>query len=385
MAKVLVNESSLTGIADAIRAKNGTNDAYMPSEMALAITNLPTGGGDLPEEALILTGNCSNRFINGSWDWFVNTYGNQITTKDISQASSMFFATNDIVEIPFTLNFTAGLGVSMDKMFANMTNQARIQKTPAVTGCKPNNLDCIFQGARHLNEITDDFMNGIDWSYYDTIAGSYAGKRTYTFNNCSSLRSYPVEFLRHANSTCGYSYTIYVSCFQGCASLEEAVLPLPHTAAYSNNCFGNTFTDCYRLGRIVFELQEDGTPYVMPWKNQTIDLSLNTGYVTGQYSSFKITDYSSGITVDKMVSDDASYQALKNDPDWFAVDANYSRYNHDSAVETINTLPDCSATGTNTIKFKGTAGTNTDGGAISNLTAEEIAVATAKGWTVTLV
>jgi hypothetical protein len=65
----------------------------------------------------------------------------------------------------------------------------------------------------------------------------------------------------------------------------------------------------------------------------------------------------------------------------------YSRYNHDSAVNTINSLPDTSAYlatagGTNTIKFKGNAGSKTDGGAINTLTAEEIAVATAKGWTV---
>jgi hypothetical protein len=64
---------------------------------------------------------------------------------------------------------------------------------------------------------------------------------------------------------------------------------------------------------------------------------------------------------------------------------NYSRYNHDSAVETINSLPDTSAYGTNTIKFKGASGALTDGGAINTLTEEEIAVAAAKGWTVTLV
>lgn len=66
-----------------------------------------------------------------------------------------------------------------------------------------------------------------------------------------------------------------------------------------------------------------------------------------------------------------------------------SVYNHDSAVETINSLPDtsaylASAGGTNTIKFKGASGSATAGGAINTLTEAEIAVATAKGWTVTL-
>lgn len=66
----------------------------------------------------------------------------------------------------------------------------------------------------------------------------------------------------------------------------------------------------------------------------------------------------------------------------------YSRYNHDSAVRTINSLPDTSeyletAGGSNTICFKGDAGSLTDGGAINTLTEEEIAVAAAKGWTIT--
>ena len=93
---------------------------------------------------------------------------------------------------------------------------------------------------------------------------------------------------------------------------------------------------------------------------------------------------------DKQIKDDATYQALKNDPDSWTIDINYSKYNHDSAVETINSLPDTSAYiatagGTNTIKFKGGSGAKTDGGAISTLTEEEIAIAAAKGWTVTLV
>ena len=101
-----------------------------------------------------------------------------------------------------------------------------------------------------------------------------------------------------------------------------------------------------------------------------------------------IIGYNSGLTLDKKVTDDTTYQALKNDPDWYTLKKEYSRYNHDSAVATINSLPDTSAYiaekgGTNTIRFMGNAGSATDGGAINTLTEEEIAVATAKGWTIT--
>ena len=100
-----------------------------------------------------------------------------------------------------------------------------------------------------------------------------------------------------------------------------------------------------------------------------------------------------------------NYAKLKNQDDWFSFSSKsgtyegktgvyysklFSRYNHDSAVETLNSLPDTSeylatAGGTNTIQFTGYQGALTDGGAINTLTEEEIAVATAKGWTVTFV
>lgn len=44
MANVLVEETSLSNIASAIRGKNGSTAVYKPGEMAAAITNLPTGG-----------------------------------------------------------------------------------------------------------------------------------------------------------------------------------------------------------------------------------------------------------------------------------------------------------------------------------------------------
>ena len=44
MANVLVEETSLSNIASAIREKSGGSATYKPGEMAAAISNLPTGG-----------------------------------------------------------------------------------------------------------------------------------------------------------------------------------------------------------------------------------------------------------------------------------------------------------------------------------------------------
>ena len=45
MTKALITESTLTAIADAIRAKGGTSAALTPAQMATAIAAIPSGGG----------------------------------------------------------------------------------------------------------------------------------------------------------------------------------------------------------------------------------------------------------------------------------------------------------------------------------------------------
>ena len=47
MSKKLYEESDVKAIAAAIRAKNGGTDTYKLSEMAQAVTDIPSGGGDI--------------------------------------------------------------------------------------------------------------------------------------------------------------------------------------------------------------------------------------------------------------------------------------------------------------------------------------------------
>ena len=50
----------------------------------IAIGNIPSGGS-LPAEALTISGNCSYRFAYNGWNWFIERYGDKITT-NISNA-----------------------------------------------------------------------------------------------------------------------------------------------------------------------------------------------------------------------------------------------------------------------------------------------------------
>lgn len=378
MAIKTINDTHLTNIADAIRSKNGETSGYTPADMPAAIGRIPTGGAGIPSEAFSISRECAYRFANNGWDWFIENYGNQINTSNITSATYMFFNSN-LETIPFTINLSTS-GCSCISMFESCQY---LKTLPEISG-KPDNFSNVFSNCYRIRQIPDSWGN-LDFSSINTITYS---KLNNFFNYCYSLRQIPASLLSklHNDKVTNKYNKIYYAGFNYCCSLNE-ILNLPvDGATMTNSMFDSAFERCSRLKNMTFATN-NGTPYTANWKTQTIDLSKYIGYAS---TTTNILNYNSGITSDKQVTDDTTYQALKDDPDWFTTDIAYSRYNHDSAVATINSLPDTSAYlaangDTNTIKFKGESGSATVGGAINTLTEEEIAVATAKGWTVTLV
>ena len=392
--QVLINEDTLTTIADSVRLKLGeeTNPnaagftKYTPMELANKIANeMPLAKDAVPSSAKRITGNCQYRFANSGWDWFIKQLGREITTEDITNCQEMFYQSN-IEEIPFSINCSQ----DQTTLYGIFRYCKNLKVLPKITA-KPTDTSVMFQNCEKLREIPEDFFDNFDWSYISGLTNSYAGSMSSMFDSCYSLRYIPIHKIKSnpfISSTSSYFYNGFSKCW----CLDEIKdLPLPFTSAWKSNAFGSgPYSGCFlwlsRLKSLTFALNE-GQPCVMNWKGQLIDLSQRVGYAV---LTDDFLNYNSGITADKEVKDDATYQALKNDKDWFTIKPEYSRYNHDSAVETINSLPDTSDYlaangGTNTIKFMGLAGSATDGGAINTLTEAEIAVAAAKGWTVSLV
>lgn len=287
----------------------------------------------------------------------------------------MFSSNTSITEIPFDINFDSGKENDITDMFKGCTN---LQSAPNLNNVYLKSSYELFYNCNNMRTIPDDF--GSSWIWDNNVQHM----QQKMFYHCYSLRSIPMSIFKCGKNTSA-SYTYYTNGFYGCYSLDELEnLPLYINNEYTTNLFDNTFKYCGRLKNVTFEMQDNNLPYSCNWKSQVIDLSF-----VGYSSSYDyILNYNSGITQDKNVTNNTTYRALKNDPDWFTGSPYYSRYNHDSAVRTINSLPDTSsylatAGGTNTIKFSQLEGADTDGGAINTLTSSEIAVATAKGWTVT--
>lgn len=370
----------LTAIAVAIREKGGTSEKLKLDEMPAAIAALEVGGGGSGVDGnvqLHWEGNLGKWAGNGNgiWEWYFKEYGDKITTADITGFTDALQGLQTLEEIPFDLNFKLGTSCSLGSAFSSSPYLKKIGK---IVNCKCTSFANIFATCNRLRElpIFENFT-------FDSSSSSNNARSA--FSSCYSLRSIPEELLNKFGNDKATS-NVYSGMFSSCYTLDEIRGLNPLTGILTTNQFASTFYYCNRLKSVVFKVKSDGNPYIVSWKNQTIDLYNAVGWLVGSNSN--ITGYNSGITSDKKVVDGETYQALKNDPDWYSGNFEFSRFNHDSAVELINSLPDASAYlatqdgGTNVIKFRRDAGISTDGGKIGNLTEEEIAVATAKGWAI---
>lgn len=419
MSKVFINESSLTSIGNAIRGKTGSSELLsVPDGMVAAIQSITAGGGSavLPEELKVISGDVQNLFSKDYATLYVKTYGNQITTKDLVDAQ-MFDGNRTIEEVPFDLNIAGGYTNALfrdciklkkikDINIANPTNTTNslnecfyncrsLKEIGVIRKPMISNLYQTFDSCHHLNYIQIEGAvvenTGIDRLYY-------------TFGYCLGLRELDSSFLKllRANHSSGYNATFY-----NCYSMDRIVgLGVPISSSsktYTQNLYSYTFYLCNRLDELTFETNDDGTPKELYANNQQIDLSQGVGYCSGRTTCNIVGDIMEGKPVpdfynyiqpsasptdiwNYQITADKHTEEYYNHKDSWTEDLLYSRYNHRSMVNTINTLPDTSTFlstngGTNMIIFKSKQGDNSPWGGASNLTEEEIAVAAAKGWT----
>lgn len=383
MSKYVIDGATLTAIADAVREKDGSTEKILVSDIASAIAAIETGGGGgesdrISQEDLTFSGNLGNFNASGIFDSLFNKNRDWLSFTDVTDLNYFFSGSSfDFSDITIGLGKSTSSSGTWSGAFRNYKGTT----LPALSGTVGASNGMSQYSFSHMDNLVhmDGVFDQIDWSYHDA---NYASSSYYNcirdiFNELPRLRRLPTNFLEHCDSTKTWG-NIYTNLCNYCYSLDEAVdLPVFDNQYMRIN---GGFSYNNHLARMTFATNEDGTPIVVSNWNyaHVLNLSQQVGY--GNYGNYYFSS-------DKQVKDDATYQALKDDPDWWTSNVAYSRYNHDSAVETINSLPDASGiTGyTFTVKFTGAAGSATDGGAINTLTEEEIAVAAAKGWTVTLV
>lgn len=366
-----------------------TADTVSPSTLALGITAHDKSGEliigtmasspDAPTVSeLTIGGDLSYWDNQGAWDWFITKYGDQITVDSNNKITSLAnaFQYSKLEEIP--INFICNM--IKDNSISYMFNGATKLKTlPSITGVVGGMTTNIFNNCNNLSQIPISFFQN-----YTYTTGCFYGM----CSDCWCLRSIDTTFMEQFTTL--YTSSLYVNtftcAFKNCEQLDELNIPIRDTTTeISANMFYQAFNNMFRIKKLTFD-----APNPVKWKNQVIDLSEYFGYLGANKTPghLKENGYNTTITQDKVMTA-STMTSLIGDADAYPTAVNTSRYNHTSAVQTLNSLPDTSAYlassgGTNTIKILKNLGGLT-GSSTSDLTEEEIAVATAKGWTVTLV
>ena len=291
-------------------------------------------------EDLTFTGDCSFLFRNGRFSWVLEHYTSQLQFNDVTSINYGFGGvetTSDLSNL--IINLKRG---EINRLFS----ESRLSSYPQIKG-EVRYLYELFFGC-NASMLPEDFFDNL------AFPSGFSISCNGIFYYCEKLIKVPdLKVFKKLDATSKPStYScFYYHLFHNCRELQRVQnLPVVYgNSNMGNNLFDSMVTNTEKLSSFTFEPNQTAR-----FRNQELNFQ-NTGY---KYS------YSSN-----------------NIPN--------SVYNHDSAVETINSLPDTSAFlaevgGTNTIRFFRNQGANTEGGAIGNLTAEEIAIAAAKGWTVAL-
>ena len=391
MANVIINDTNLINIADAIRSKNGLTDKYKPSEMATAILAIEAGEGSgggfaIPEGNYIsIYGDSFNS--SGNWDWLLGQ-GIPLTIEMSAVYLSGLMDESDLKDLSHLTFIMTGKVSNLKSAFQGCDN---LKYLPNLLFTNSNtaitNITQTFMSCDSIQNLPEDLwlLKNSDGTAIgnNTVFSTAKDVDTgFVFTLCYSLRNIPKW--RYSTDVFTGFYNAN-QMFLECLALDEIVdFPANSHSSLTSNKFSQTFDRCCHLKRLTFQTQADGTPYAPIWNYQTINLSECVGHGdtalhSGHWQEYSCLPLDAEATPDNIISIMSQYP-----DDWWTQDVTCSRYNLDSALETISTLPNVSACYGNTIIFKAEAG-STYGKRIGDMTEEEIAVATAKGWTVSMV
>lgn len=249
-------------------------------------------------------------------------------------------------------------------------------------------FNAMFNGCSSLKEIPYNYLSQL---HNSTKWGTpYIGLCQNVFHDCNRLRELPdLKFMNgstmgltgSASSANGYIGNGRYS-LGSCVCLNEVIdMPLPSfDGTNSGDICGNEYS-LYRIKNFTF-MKVDGQV-----QERT---NINNVHLNLQKCGYAPSGSNLDINLDRLdnsakVSTLEDYNRLKTDPDWWTDNADFSRYNYTSAKNTIESLPILGDSGSaaGTLALKRYAGQGY-GKCPNDLTNEELAVATRKGWTVAL-
>lgn len=281
MANVLVEETSLSNIASAIRGKNGSTAVYKPGEMAAAISNLSTSGSSGGEDDF-LTRSGSGEYINDRIEKlgggaFYQTNYSTITLSNVKamDGASIIRFNNNLTTLNLpalttitctyiepSVSATWGWQISNNASLTALDFPNLTTISDSVGQCFAGNANLVSVNLPSLTaaNLLQQFQNCSSLKTVDLSSlqsSTKEGSGCWTFQNCSSLQSINLPNLTQWGSTddgLGLYYT-----FSNCTNLQTVNLPILTNTKLGpcafQNCtsltkvkasFINIYMDCFQ-------------------------------------------------------------------------------------------------------------------------------------------
>lgn len=293
MANVLVEETSLSNIASAIREKSGDSATYKPGEMAAAISNLPTGGGS---EDAFLTRSGSGDYVNDRIETlgggaFYQTNYSTITlsnVKVIDGASVIRYNDNlTTLNLPALTTITCtnagssswGMQISNNSSLTtlNLPNLTTISNSVAASFAYNSNLVNISLPSLTTASLREGFLLCSSLETVDLPSLQSSSNAYMTFRGCSSLQSVNLSNLTQWGSGDGREEGMFYT-FYDCTNLQTVNLPNLTNAGILDN----TFYNCTNLQTVNLPNLTNATLGGSVFEDcvslQTIELKISNNY-----------------------------------------------------------------------------------------------------------
>lgn len=201
---VVVLDSTLTNIANAIRSKTGGSATMKPGQMPAQIAAIPTGSGEgIPREV----------DANGVYGMPTQSFTFSLPTEATSIS-----------------------GYALSNAFRDCTALTSVNLSSLTT---VSNSYALFEAFKYCTNLTS-----VNLSSLTTVSGSYALSNT--FNGCTSLTSVDLSPLTTISATNAFS-----EAFKDCTGLTSVNLSSLTTMS-SSNIFSNAFNGCTNLTSLSF-------------------------------------------------------------------------------------------------------------------------------------
>ena len=239
MANVLVEETSLSNIASAIREKSGGSATYKPGEMAAAISNLPIGGSS---EDAFLTRSGSGDYVNdrieilGGGAFYQTNYSTiTLSNVKVMDGASIIRFNNNLTELNLPALTTITCTYTQPSQLAIMKYSSQISNNASLTTLNLPNLTTV------SNSVAASFSNNPNLVSVSlpslTTANLFQG-----FAYCKSLETVNLSNLQSSSNA--------YQTFYSCTNLQSINLPNLTQWGVDGAMMYETFEDCTNLQTI---------------------------------------------------------------------------------------------------------------------------------------